>query len=50
MDGNIKTDKEIPEGYKYVTPEVKQPGYGEDFYRKVIEETGDQFKVKGAAH
>ena len=50
MDGNIKTDKEVPEGYKYVTPEVKQPGYGEDFYRKIIEETGDQFKVKGAAH
>ena len=50
MDGNIKTDKEVPEGYKYVTPEVKQPGYSEDFYRKIIEETGDQFKVKGAAH
>ena len=50
MDGNIKTDKEVPEGYKYVTPEVKQPGYSEDFYRKVIEETGDQFKVRGATH
>jgi len=50
MDGNIKTKKEVPEGYIYVTPEVNQPGYSEDFYRKIIEETDDQFKVKGAAH
>ena len=46
MDGNIKTKKEVPEGYKYVTPEVKQPGYSEDYYRLIIEKTGDQFKVK----
>lgn len=50
MDGNIKTKKEIPEGYKYTTPEVKQPGYSEQKYELIIEETGDQFKVKGAAH
>ena len=36
MDGNIKTDKEVPEGYKYTTPEVKQPGYSEDIYRKLL--------------
>lgn len=42
MDGNTK---------KPVTgqqnPDVKQPGYGEEWYRKIIEETGDQFKVIG---
>ena len=46
MDGNIKTDKPVPEGYKYVTPNLSQPGYGEDWYRLIIEKTGDQFKVK----
>ncbi len=50
MDGNIKEDKEIPEGYKYVTPDLKQPGYSEAKYKLIIEETGDQFKVKGASH
>ncbi len=50
MDGNIKEDKAIPEGYKYVVPDLKQPGYSEGKYRLIIEETGDQFKVKGAAH
>ncbi len=43
MDGNIKTAREVPEGYKYVTPEVKQPGYGEDWYRTVVKQTGKQF-------
>ncbi len=50
MDGNIKTKKEIPEGYKYTTPEVNQPGYSPEKYKMIIDETGDQFKVKGAAH
>jgi len=47
MDGNIKTKQEIPEGYKYYAPKVNQPGYGDDKYRIIIEETGDQFKVVG---
>lgn len=46
MDGNVKTKKEIPEGYKYVNPELKQPGYGDDWYRRIIKETGDHFKMK----
>ncbi len=45
MDGNIKTAKPVPAGYKYVTPNLSQPGYGEDWYRLIIEKTGDQFKV-----
>ena len=45
-DGNIKTARKKPEGYKYVTPNLKQPGYGEDWYRLIIEKTGDKFKVK----
>ncbi len=50
MDGNVKEARPVPEGYKYVTPKLEQPGYGEDFYRLIIEKTGEQFKVQGAAH
>ncbi len=46
MDGNIKTKQEIKPGYKMANPEVKQPGYGENWYRKIVEETGNQFEVK----
>jgi dipeptidase len=46
MDGNIKTPREVPEGYKYTTPNVSQPGYGEEWYRLIIEKTGDKFKMK----
>ncbi|MBI4647296.1 MAG: C69 family dipeptidase [Bacteroidia bacterium] len=47
MDGNIKTRNEPKENYKYVTPEFKQPGYGEEWYRRIAKETGDKFKVIG---
>ncbi len=46
MDGNIKTPKAVPDNYKYVSPNLSQPGYGEEWYRLIIEKTGDQFKVK----
>ncbi len=46
MDGNVKTLKQIPENYKYVTPNIKQPGYGASWYQKTIKETGDHFKMK----
>jgi hypothetical protein len=46
MDGNVKEKAEPKENYKYVNPKIEQPGYGENWYRKIIEETGDQFKMK----
>ena len=46
MDGNIKEAREIPEGYKYVTPSISQPGYSEEWYRTIVKETGDKFKEK----
>ena len=46
MDGNIKTRKDIPEGYKYINPELKQPGYGADWYKRISGETGEHFKMK----
>ncbi len=42
-DGNVKTKAEPKEGYKYVTPKLEQPGYGEKWYRLIIKETGDKF-------
>ncbi len=48
MDGNIKEKVDVPEGYKYHNPKLKQPGYGEDWYKKIVEETGDHFKMPGA--
>lgn len=47
MDGNVKAAQDVPEGYKYYVPKLEQPGYGEDWYRKIVDETGDQFKVIG---
>jgi hypothetical protein len=45
MDGNIKTPNPGQQN-----PNVSQPGYGDDFYRKIVTETGDKLKVKGSAH
>ena len=50
MDGNVKTKKAIPENYKYVTPEIDQPGYGEDYYRAITNQKGEHFKVKEEGH
>lgn len=45
MDGNIKWK----DGNKQ-NPKLEQPGYGEDWYRRIVEETGDKLKVIGSAH
>ena len=38
MDGNVKTA--VP---GELNPKNKQPGYSEEWYRKIIEDTGDKF-------
>ena len=45
MDGNVKTARAIPEGYKYYAPKVEQPKYSDEFYRAIIDQTGDKLKV-----
>lgn len=45
MDGNIKTPVAVPEGYKYHAPKVSQPGYEEEWYKKIAEDTGDLLKM-----
>lgn len=46
MDGNIKEARPVPQGYKYVTPKVSQPGYTEDWYRAIVKDAGDKLKAK----
>lgn len=51
MDGNIKTRRELPEGYKYVAPELKQPGYSQDWYMRIVLDAGDKLRMPdGAGH
>ncbi len=43
MDGNIKEKVSVPKGYRFHNPKLSQPGYGEDWYRRIVEETGKEF-------
>ncbi|UCH14747.1 MAG: dipeptidase, partial [Bacteroidales bacterium] len=45
MDGNIK---EKVEGQ--LNPSLEQPGYDKEWYRMLIRETGEKFKMPGEAH
>jgi hypothetical protein len=42
MDGNVKTKIEGQQN-----PKVVQPGYGEDYQRRIVEDTGDKLKFHG---
>ncbi|MDX9903716.1 MAG: C69 family dipeptidase [Bacteroidales bacterium] len=51
MDGNIKTKRELKEGYKYIAPEVKQPGYPQDWYMRVVLDAGEKLRMPdGGGH
>lgn len=49
MDGNIKTKNPPKEGYKYVMPTVSQPGYSQEWYRRIVQDTGDKLKQTGSS-
>jgi dipeptidase len=49
MDGNIKTKRELKDGYKYITPEVKQPGYPQDWLMRIVLDAGDKLKMPATA-
>jgi len=42
MDGNIKTKTD-----NKVVPKVNQPGYGEEWYKMIVKQTGDKFRALG---
>jgi len=46
VDGNVKEKQPVPEGYKYMVPKLSQPGYSEDWYRVIVNSTGDKFREK----
>jgi dipeptidase len=50
MDGNIKTDVPVPEGYIYHAPKFEQPGYPEWYLRMIVNQTGDKLKVPEEKH
>jgi len=41
MDGNVKTPNP-----GHLNPHLKQPGYGQDFYRRIVKDTGEKLIVK----
>ena len=41
MDGNVKTPNP-----GHLNPHLSQPGYGEDFYRRIVKDTGEKLLVK----
>ena len=45
MDFNIKTAQSTPKSHKYIAPKVEQPKYSEEYYRAIIEQTGDKLKA-----
>lgn len=46
LDGNVKENIPVPKGYKYHVPKVTQPGYGDEWNRIIVKNTGDQFREK----
>ena len=52
MDGNVKTPRPVPEGYKYVTPHLEQPGYPQEWLMRIVIDAGDKLLVPegGASH
>jgi dipeptidase len=46
VDGNVKEKQPVPKGYNSVNPKLSQPGYSEEWYRTIVNSTGDRFKEK----
>ena len=46
VDGNVKEKQPVPPGYNRVNPKLSQPGYSEEWYRAIVNSTGDKFREK----
>jgi len=44
VDGNIKEKVPVPKNYKFHVPKLEQPGYGDEWNRIVVKNTGDKFR------
>ena len=49
MDGNIKTRRPLPADHKFIAPEVKQPGYPQDWLMRIVLDAGDKLKMPDSA-
>jgi dipeptidase len=53
MDGNVKDSKDLhllDNGSGKGIPTLTQPGYSEEWYKRIVDETGDKLKVTGSSH
>ncbi|MBA4321722.1 MAG: dipeptidase [Odoribacter sp.] len=46
MDGNLKEKQTVPTGYNRINAKRSHPGYGDEWNRFIIKNTGDKFKAK----
>ena len=46
VDGNVKVKQAVPKGYKMMNPKLSQPGYGDEWNRFIVKNTGNRFKEK----
>ena len=46
VDGNVKEKQAVPKGYNRVNAKLSQPGYGDDWNRFIVKNTGTRFKEK----
>lgn len=46
VDGNVKERRPVPPGYKYYTPKISQPGYGDEWNRIIVNNTGDKYRSR----
>lgn len=46
VDGNVKEAVPVPKGYIFHVPKITQPGYGDEWNRIIVKETGDKYKEK----
>ena len=46
VDGNVKENQPVSQGYKYVVPKLSQQGYGDEWNRVIVKSTGDKFREK----
>jgi dipeptidase len=44
VDGNVKEKLPVPKGYIFHVPKLTQPGYGDEWNRIIVKNTGDQFR------
>lgn len=45
MDGNTKTARPVPEGFKSVSPSVEWPGYPQEWLMRIVIDAGEKLRI-----